>query len=625
MAKLTVNNIGSGYLSTTALNDNFDLIETALENTLSRDGTGPNQMEASLDMNGNLILNQGNPIAISGFTWEGPWVALTTYSIGDIVEYDGVAYIAITNHTAGATFVIGSDWQLFASAAFPSQTGNTGEFLQTDGSSLSWQMPDALEVSFIQAGTGAVARTMQAKGLESVSVEDFGAVGDGTTDDTSAITLAIDSGRRVKLLRGKTYAVTGLELASLSNFDLYGGGKLTLINTSNKPVIKLTDCSNFTINGLQIDGNSAGQNEAVDRNKGTGISLLQCTNWIITRCRINDNYSGAGILTIDNGTTSTELDTNGEVSFNIVTNSGKVGGTLLSDGMFINSDNTLVFGNTIQTCTDYGIAGDYSHKLQIHGNKIKNVLVGIGILGAFDWDVSGNTIDGAGLGIAITLSGNPAVAPYVSDGVTIRGNTILNITRDASGTPNGDGIFVDTSADNVSIDGNIIKTAYRGVASDAPGTRIIGNNIDTTVDRGIFNSGAGSITDVNRVVNAGAANYYGTTQANKTVFDDGVPDAVDISVFTNGWSNFGAPYDNAGYYRQGGRVYLFGSIKDAAPVAGEPAFQLPIYYRPVSTIYFIVADASATGVFSVDANGYVTYRAGTGTSVNLDQISFVVA
>src|SRR4030066_394481 len=111
MAKLTVSNVGSGYLSTTALNDNFDLIETALENTLSRDGTGPNQMEASLDMNGNLILNQGNPIAI-------------------------------TNHTAGATFVIGSDWQLFASAAFPSQTGNTGEFLQTDGSSLSWQMPD---------------------------------------------------------------------------------------------------------------------------------------------------------------------------------------------------------------------------------------------------------------------------------------------------------------------------------------------------------------------------------------------------------------------------------------------------------------------------------------------------
>src|SRR4030042_1044622 len=117
MAKLTVNNIGSGYLSTTALNGNFDLIEVAIENTLSRDGTGPNQMEANLDMNGNLILNQGNPVAISGFTWEGPWVAFATYSIGDIVESDGASYVAITDHTAGAAFATGSDWQLLASAA----------------------------------------------------------------------------------------------------------------------------------------------------------------------------------------------------------------------------------------------------------------------------------------------------------------------------------------------------------------------------------------------------------------------------------------------------------------------------------------------------------------------------
>lgn len=45
-------------------------------------------------------------------------------------------------------------------------------------------------IGFLQAGTGAVARTMQAKGRDAVSVADFGAVGDGVTDDTTAVQAA---------------------------------------------------------------------------------------------------------------------------------------------------------------------------------------------------------------------------------------------------------------------------------------------------------------------------------------------------------------------------------------------------------------------------------------------------
>lgn len=66
MAKLTTNPLASLAVESTAvsnINGNFDLVETALENTLSRDGTSPNQMNANLDMNGYRILNLPAPIS----------------------------------------------------------------------------------------------------------------------------------------------------------------------------------------------------------------------------------------------------------------------------------------------------------------------------------------------------------------------------------------------------------------------------------------------------------------------------------------------------------------------------------------------------------------------------------
>lgn len=81
-------------------------------------------------------------------------------------------------------------------------------------------------VGFQQAGTGAIARNMQDKVRESVSVKDFGAVGDGVADDAPAIQAAITSlgsGGRV-LFGAGTYKITTTILLGKSNVVLEGNG-----------------------------------------------------------------------------------------------------------------------------------------------------------------------------------------------------------------------------------------------------------------------------------------------------------------------------------------------------------------------------------------------------------------
>lgn len=160
MAKVTLEDISSGHAATTLINANNTKVETAFENTLSRDGTGPNQMNANLDMNGFRILNQGNPLSISGFNWEGSWTTSTSYSAGDVVETGGSAYVCVVNHTSGTflTDLAAVKWQLVAEASFPSQSGKQYYILSTDGVSASWVTSTSFIRTLLDDATAAAAR-----------------------------------------------------------------------------------------------------------------------------------------------------------------------------------------------------------------------------------------------------------------------------------------------------------------------------------------------------------------------------------------------------------------------------------------------------------------------------------
>ena len=64
MAKVTLDDLTSLANETSVIatiNENNDLVTTAIDNSLSRYGTSPNAMEADLDMNGNNLLNLPAP------------------------------------------------------------------------------------------------------------------------------------------------------------------------------------------------------------------------------------------------------------------------------------------------------------------------------------------------------------------------------------------------------------------------------------------------------------------------------------------------------------------------------------------------------------------------------------
>jgi len=127
-------------INTGQINTALSKIETAFANTLSRDGSTPNNMQSDLDMDSNDILNAtsitsqtitvGSAI-IGGkefdgtITWKASWLTGTVYEYLDVVNKDGALYICLEAHTSDVfmTDLTNTRWEVFIA----NTTGPTGD------------------------------------------------------------------------------------------------------------------------------------------------------------------------------------------------------------------------------------------------------------------------------------------------------------------------------------------------------------------------------------------------------------------------------------------------------------------------------------------------------------------
>jgi hypothetical protein len=227
MSKVALDRVTSSFGFQAAFNNILQQIENEFsENVLYRKNPlgEPNSMSVDIDMGSHDLLNVGM-VSATDFRINGETL---TQSLQDTLE-EVAAYPAEAKGYRDEALIYKDQAQ--ASALSVADVEEHLDALSApNGSSL---------VGFVQSGTGAVARTGQEKLRDFVSVKDFGAHGDGTTDDTNAIQTAIDalwaSGGGVLSFPTGTYLIASPILGKRGVFLQGAGAGAWLFPNGGKP------------------------------------------------------------------------------------------------------------------------------------------------------------------------------------------------------------------------------------------------------------------------------------------------------------------------------------------------------------------------------------------------------
>jgi hypothetical protein len=242
---------------------------------------------------------------------------------------------------------------------------------------------DSTDVSFLQSGSGAVTRTVQAKLRESVSVKDFGATGDGVTDDTAAIVLALAASKSV-------YFPAGTYLCSSIVFNVSGkSGRNIQGASTTETIFKATvSATNF----FQITGNynqfNTFENFSIDMslmtNAGTsrGLYLKQTFGNSFRNVNVINSGNLMRTLYCDVGTYTTVFD---NCDFGSTTGIIQLQGISLSDAV---TTVTLIGCSFGQCIADQVVAATFLQPV-VQGALNKFVLSNVSGLSIVGGDIEG--------------------------------------------------------------------------------------------------------------------------------------------------------------------------------------------------------------------------------------------
>ncbi len=388
----------------------------------------------------------------------------------------------------------------------------------------------AANLLLTQGGAGAVAQTILAKSEESVSVKDFGAVGDGVADDTVPIQRALDTGRNVMVPPGEYRLTASLTLAADHQAIFAHGWSSVLRQTvGTLNVVEANRKAGVAVRGLKLV--AAGAKSSLT--SGCGVLFAGVTRGEVSRCWVT-NHLGAGICLQNSNqnliegnrlTDSPATDVMRHTaagadiaviyasSANLIRSNWCVSGNAY--GVYIQAikpgdlaEDNLVAGNVVKDCRAYGIityrvdsaAGASVDRTILVGNTVKNTKGSIAdavrghtygaaiyVQGSEEAVVADNTIDGSHTAAVtfLELLAPGAIGATNQSNITITGNVIRNAGM--YGIHVGDPSDIGAATGHAVVSGNTVRSvAKEGIRIHRRGRAIVtGNAVDTTTGSGI--------------------------------------------------------------------------------------------------------------------------------------------
>lgn len=284
------------------------------------------------------------------------------------------------------------------SPTLPAASARASKFLSFDasGNPVATVGTNATASTFLQAGAGAVTRSVNDKLRDVVSVKDFGAVGDGLTDDTAALQAAIDAasgiGGAVVSFPVGVFLVTSV-INAASNVQFVGSGiGATIIKmsaaSSASDVIFGTGLSNVRISGLSVDVN--GTARAANPSSMSGIRITVSTNVVLDSVEV---FGALGSVSSSAIGAALAQVTRGLIINSVVRDCGSL--SRGSDGFYCGPNTqSLIHGCVALNCTDSAFVLESCNQSGIVGCTARGCRVGGAISVAFNGDCYGNYIDG---------------------------------------------------------------------------------------------------------------------------------------------------------------------------------------------------------------------------------------